>query len=111
VYQIARKLSEEQQQYGGSSSRLSVPAVYEKIRKSNSSLNRKNKKLLEDSIERVLEVIKDAAGAEDEESSIEVDLEGLEDTGSNGLVCQLGFLITMAFSTPLSFDTFLEVFH
>ena len=33
-----------------------MPLVYEKIKRSNSSLNRKSKRLLEDSIERVLEV-------------------------------------------------------
>lgn len=58
--------------------RLSVPAVYDTIKRSNSSLNRKPKKLLEDSLERVLEVLKtDALGEEDEDDSIEGDFEGL----------------------------------
>jgi ribosome biogenesis ATPase len=86
VYQIARKVAEEQLQYGGSSSRLSIPTVYDRIKRSNSSLNRKNKKILEDSIERVLEVIKDESVADDEEGSIDVDLDGLEDTRSTILV-------------------------
>ena len=57
--------------------RLSVPAVYDKIKRSNSSLNRKSKKLLEDSIERVLDVLKDEASSHDEIGSIEGDFDDL----------------------------------
>lgn len=58
--------------------RLSVPAIYDSIKRSNSSLNRKPKKLLEDSIERVLDVMKsDLLG--DEEESIDGNFDGLEE--------------------------------
>lgn len=58
--------------------RLSAPAVYDTIKRSNSSLNRKPKKLLEDSLERVLEVVKtDVFGEDDEDDSLEGDFEGL----------------------------------
>lgn len=57
--------------------RLSVPSIYEKIKKSNSSLNRKPKRLIEDSLERVLEVVKADMGEDDD--SVEGDFEGLEE--------------------------------
>lgn len=60
--------------------RLSVPAIYDQLKKSNSSLNRKPKKLLEDSLERVLEVMKsEGLCGEDEADSVEGDFEGLEE--------------------------------
>lgn len=73
-----RKLVDEQLDEG-SDARLTVPAVYERIKRSNSSLNRKGKKLLEDSIERVLEVVKADMQGNDEADSIEGDFEGLEE--------------------------------
>ncbi|EFW23320.1 ribosome biogenesis ATPase [Coccidioides posadasii str. Silveira] len=76
VYQIIRKLVDEQQAEG-SDLRLGVPMIYDRIKKSNSSLNRRPKKLLEDSIERVLDVIKADALGEDESESLEGDFEGL----------------------------------
>lgn len=72
-----RKIIDDQPETGRI--RLSVPAVYESIKKSNSSLNRKPKKLLEDSLERVLEVIKNDVLGDDEEDSVEGDFEGLEE--------------------------------
>lgn len=61
--------------------RRSVTTIYDTIKKSNSSLNRKPKKLLEDSIERALEVLKsDEIG--DDEDSMEGDFEGLEEPPS-----------------------------
>ena len=53
-----------------------MPLVYEKIKRSNSSLSRRSKKLLEDSIERVLEVFKEEDSEDDEDDigSIEADL-------------------------------------
>ncbi|KAL9634619.1 MAG: hypothetical protein Q9164_003988 [Protoblastenia rupestris] len=93
IYQIVRKLVDEQGQYGDRQrQRLSVPAVYEKIKRSNSSLNRKSKRLLEDSIERVLEVLKQDADSksDDEVGSMEgsfddgVDIENSAST-SNGI--------------------------
>ncbi|CAI7645386.1 unnamed protein product [Penicillium palitans] len=85
VYQIVRKIIDDQPETGRI--RLSVPTVYETIKKSNSSLNRKPKRLIEDSLERVLEVIKADMGEEDEDS-MEGDFEGLEEpaaTEPNGM--------------------------
>lgn len=63
---------DEQAQYDDKQqTRLSVPMVFDKIKRSNSSLNRKSKKLLEDSIERVLGVLKEEASSDDEVGSIE----------------------------------------
>lgn len=60
VYQVVRKFVDEQAQYDdGPPQRLSVPIIYEKIKSSKSSLNRKSKRLLEDSIDRVLGVLRD----------------------------------------------------
>jgi ribosome biogenesis ATPase len=59
--------------------RLSVPAIYDTIKRSNSSLNRKPKRILEDSIERVVEVVKSDVLGEDEEDSVNGDFEGLEE--------------------------------
>ncbi len=52
--------------------------VYERIKKSNSSLNRKSKRLLEDSIERVIAVVRDEE-ADDDGGSIEGDFQGMDD--------------------------------
>jgi hypothetical protein len=76
VYQIVRKIIDDQPETGRI--RLSVPTIYESIRKSNSSLNRKPKRLIEDSLERVLEVVKADMG-EDDEDSMAGDFEGLEE--------------------------------
>ena len=67
--------------------RLSVPAVYEKIKRSNSSLNRKSKKLLEDSIERVLDVWKEEAESQDEVDSMEGNFDGIDiaEVPANGM--------------------------
>lgn len=59
--------------------RLSLHTVYEKIKRSNSSLNRKSKKILEDSIERVLAVLKGEAFSDDDDiETFEGDFGGLE---------------------------------
>ncbi|EHY55533.1 Ribosome biogenesis ATPase rix7 [Exophiala dermatitidis] len=75
VYQVVRKIIDERSQYGddplSGSSRLTFANVYDTIKGSNSSLNRKPKKLLEDSIERVLETIQQDAGADSEEDDPE----------------------------------------
>lgn len=55
-----------------------MPTVYEKIKKSNSSLNRKSKRLLEDSIERVVAVLKEEAASDDEVGSIDGNFDGIE---------------------------------
>jgi hypothetical protein len=67
--------------------RLTVPVIYARIRGSNSSLNRKPKKLLEDSLERVLEVVKSDLFGDEEEDSVEGDFEGLEEPPA--VVCKV----------------------
>ncbi|RAH45499.1 putative AAA family ATPase/60S ribosome export protein Rix7 [Aspergillus brunneoviolaceus CBS 621.78] len=74
VYQIVRKIMDEQAENGAT--RISVTTIYDTIKRSNSSLNRKPKRILEDSIERVVAVIQ---GDEEEEDSVEGDFEGLEE--------------------------------
>ncbi|KZZ97232.1 ribosome biogenesis ATPase RIX7 [Ascosphaera apis ARSEF 7405] len=76
VYQIVRKFVDEQQA-AGVNLRLTTSVCYDHIKRSNSSLNRKPKKLLEDSIDRVLDVIKADVNDGDESDSIEGDFEGL----------------------------------
>ena len=74
-----RKLIDESLQYETQQpAQLSVPAVYEKINRSNSSLKRKSKKLLEDSIERVLGALKDEASSHDDLGSMEGDFDNIE---------------------------------
>lgn len=74
-------------QYDDHGQRLSASAVYEKIKRSNSSLNRKSKRLLEDSIERVLAVLKEEAPSDDEVGSIEGEFDGIEITETSAQVC------------------------
>lgn len=74
VYQVVRKIVDS-----GDAPRLTVSAVYENIRRSNSSLNRRNRKQLEDSISRVLDVMKDEA-EEDSDDVLEGDFDDLEST-------------------------------
>lgn len=78
VYQVVRKIIDDQPD-GVDRVRLTVPVIYARIRGSNSSLNRKPKKLLEDSLERVLEVVKSDLFGDDEEETVEGDFEGLEE--------------------------------
>ena len=73
MYQIVRKIVDEESQYAGKTSSLTVSVVHDRIKRSNSSLNRKSKKLLIDSVERVLAVSKDA-----ESEDNDMDLEGGE---------------------------------
>lgn len=69
VYQVVRKIIDERSQYGEgeSSQHLTFSVVYDQIKLSNSSLNRKPKKVLEDSIERVLETIQQDVESSDSE--------------------------------------------
>ena len=65
-----------------------MSTVYDKIKRSNSSLSRRTKKLLEDSIGRVLEVLKQDAVNGDEVGSLESDIDGIEGAGvpaANGI--------------------------
>jgi ribosome biogenesis ATPase len=73
-----RKIADEQQAESGRP-RLSTYNIYDTIKRSNSSLNRKPKKLLEDSIERVLEVVQSDILGDDESDSVNGDFEGLEE--------------------------------
>ena len=83
VYQIVRKFTDEQAQYDDSKrTRLSIVTVYERIKRSNSSLNRKSKKLLEDSIERVLGVMREEEPSSDDLGSIDGEFDGIEITES-----------------------------
>ncbi|KAK5080852.1 Ribosome biogenesis ATPase rix7 [Exophiala xenobiotica] len=67
VYTVVRKIMDERAQYGDDS-RMSFAQVYDEIRGSNSSLNRRPKKLLEDSIERVLDSMRGEEADEEEEA-------------------------------------------
>lgn len=78
VYQVVRKIIDDQPD-GVDRVRLTTPVIYARIRGSNSSLNRKPKKLLEDSLDRVLEVVKGDLFGDEEEDSVEGDFEGLEE--------------------------------
>ena len=55
---------------------MTIAAVYDYIKNSNSSLKRRSKKLLEDSIDRVLLVLKEE---QDDSESLDGDFEGLEE--------------------------------
>jgi len=63
VYQVVSKYLDDNNE---SPLKLRVTTVYEYISKSNSSLKRRSKKQLEDSIERVIEVIREDGDEEDE---------------------------------------------
>lgn len=76
-----RKIADDLQ-LEGENVRLTPPVVYDRIKRSNSSLNRRGKKLLEDSIERVLEVVKTDVLGDDESDSIEGNFEGLEENST-----------------------------
>lgn len=67
VHQVVRKLIDERTQYGDTEFRMSFPVIYDEIKRSNSSLNRRPKKLLEDSIERVIDVLQQDMGGSDSE--------------------------------------------
>ncbi|KAM0155512.1 hypothetical protein ACHAQE_005400 [Botrytis cinerea] len=76
IYQIVRKLADEQAQSQKGPKRLTISIVYDSIKNSNSSLKRRSKKLLEDSIDRVLLVLKEE---QDDSDSVDGDFEGLEE--------------------------------
>ncbi|PWY81807.1 putative AAA family ATPase/60S ribosome export protein Rix7 [Aspergillus heteromorphus CBS 117.55] len=77
VYQVVRKIIDDNAE--NDQFRLSVPGIYDALKRSNSNLNRKPKRILEDSIERVVEVLKGDLLGDDENDSIEGDFEGLEE--------------------------------
>lgn len=91
VYQVVRKIVDERAQYGEVTGRLSFAQIYDEIRNSNSSLNRKPRKLLEDSVERVQESIRQderARNERDDESEEALDAPTAKEESiksSNGL--------------------------
>ncbi|PVH84577.1 AAA-domain-containing protein [Cadophora sp. DSE1049] len=80
VYQVVRKLADEQAQFENGGKRLTTSIVYDSIKRSNSSLKRRSKKLLEDSIDRVLNVMKEEL--DDDSDSVEGDFDGIEEPGT-----------------------------
>ena len=79
MLQIVQRLANEQAQYGDTrKQKLTVSIVLDTIKKSNSSLKRKSQSLLKDSIERVLDVLKQDAEekSSDEMGSMEGDFDG-----------------------------------
>lgn len=82
VYQVVRKIADERNQYGDPESRLSFAFVYDEIKRSNSSLSRKPKKLLEDSIERVLESLEQDDEQDSPSDSINGKFDDIESSSS-----------------------------
>ena len=69
VYQVVRKYLDEKNE---SALKLRLSTVYDYIQRSNSSLKRRPKKQLEDSIDRVIDVIReDESGDDDELAELE----------------------------------------
>jgi len=83
-----RKLADELAENENNNKRLTVSSVYDSIKHSNSSLKRRSKDLLEDSIERVLLVIKEE---QDDSESVDGDFEGIGDPVP---VLKVGFELT-----------------
>jgi ribosome biogenesis ATPase len=79
---VVRKIADERSQYGDPESRLSFAFVYDEIKRSNSSLSRKPKKLLEDSIERVLETLEQDDEQDSPSDSINGEFDGMESSSS-----------------------------
>ncbi|ELR02616.1 hypothetical protein VC83_04085 [Pseudogymnoascus destructans] len=77
IYQVVRKIADEQAEREDGGKRLSTSVVYDSIKNSNSSLRRRPKKLLDDSIDRVLLVIKEEQ--DDSEASLDGDFDGIAD--------------------------------
>lgn len=79
ILQIVRKIQDDDSASESiKPARITTQFVLEKIKRSNSSLNRKSKKLLEDSIERVLSVLRQEAVGDGDSDSLEGNFEGLE---------------------------------
>lgn len=76
---MVRKLvdqRDEDEENGKRTELITVDSTYTSIKNSNSSLKRRPKRTLEDSIERVLMVIKEEMGGDDSEGSIDDDFAG-----------------------------------
>ncbi|KAI9738491.1 MAG: hypothetical protein M1818_005388 [Claussenomyces sp. TS43310] len=76
IYQVVRKLIDDRDEAGDGNKKVTITTVYDSIKRSNSSLKRRSKKILEDSIERVLVVIKEE---QDDDESLDGDFEGIDD--------------------------------
>jgi len=72
-----RKLADEQLDSGGGK-RLTISVVYESIKNSNSSLKRRKRNDLENSIDRALMRMREL---EDDSESLEGDFDGIEEAG------------------------------
>ncbi|EAT83951.1 hypothetical protein HBH56_157800 [Parastagonospora nodorum] len=70
VYQIVRKYLDDKNE---SPLKLRLITIYEWIQRSNSSLKRRPKKQIEDSIERVIDVIREDESGDDEDELLEVE--------------------------------------
>lgn len=74
VYQIVRKYEDD-----SNGSKLTISGVYEFIQRSNSSLKRQKKRILEDSIERVLDVRREESKVEkDSDEELEREIQAQE---------------------------------
>lgn len=71
-----RQVADELEESNAPRKKLTVADVYESIKNSNSKLKRKPKKQLEDSIDRMLMVMKEEL---DDSDSVEGDFEGLDE--------------------------------
>ncbi|ROW17109.1 hypothetical protein VPNG_01114 [Cytospora leucostoma] len=86
VYQIVRKyedgLPEHQQPSAGRySNKITIGAVYEYVQRSNSSLKRQKKRVLEDSIERALALRREEAKADrDSDEELELEIQAREES-------------------------------
>lgn len=77
VYQIVRKYEDET----SGKTKITIGAIYEYIQRSNSSLKRQKKRLLEDAIDRVLDVRRrEAKEDEDSDAELERELQAKEDS-------------------------------
>ncbi|KAI4609987.1 hypothetical protein J4E83_008552 [Alternaria metachromatica] len=70
VYQVVRKYLDEK---GESALKLRLSTVYDYIQRSNSSLKRRPKKQIEDSIDRVIDVIREDEESDDEDEMAELE--------------------------------------
>jgi len=70
VYQIVRKYLDDKNE---SPLKLRLNTIYDWIQRSNSSLKRRPKKQIEDSIERVIDVIREDESGDDEDELLEVE--------------------------------------
>lgn len=81
VYQIVRKYEDDHPKQSGPGSKITISAIYDYIQRSNSSLKRQKKRILEDTIDRVLDVRrKEAKEERDSDEELERELQAKEDS-------------------------------